>query len=109
VIPDATAWFGDHTPFGSMAARRFAHGRHSGAFRVRSGIRTRWQMVLGAPLVPFVLLGRVARRVARVPGHMMNFASSLGAFFVLATAWAAGEAIGGFSAESKMREALRTA
>jgi hypothetical protein len=66
-------------------------------------------MVLGAPLVPFVLFGRVARRVARAPGHMMSFISSLGAFFVLATAWAAGEAIGGFSAESKMREALRTA
>jgi hypothetical protein len=40
---------------------------------------------------------------------MMSFVSSLGAFLVLASAWAAGEAIGGFSAESKMREALRTA
>ena len=109
VIPGATAWFGDRTSLGTMVARRFAHGRHSGAFRVRSGIRTRWQMLLGAPLVPFVFLARVARRVARAPGHMMSFVSSLGAFFVLATAWAAGEAIGGFSAESKMREALRTA
>ena len=109
VHPGATAWFSDETPLGTMAARRFAHGRHSGAFRVRSGIRTRWQMVLGAPLVPLVLLVRVGRRVARAPGHALGFVSSLGAFLVLATAWAAGEAIGGFTADSKMREALRAA
>jgi hypothetical protein len=109
VHPGATAWFTDRTPLGTMAARRFAHGRHSGAFRVRSGIRTRWQMVFGAPLVPFVLLVRVASRVARAPGHVAGFATSLGAFFVLAAAWAAGEAIGGFTAGAEMREALRAA
>lgn len=109
VHPGATAWFADDTALGTMAARRFAHGRHSGSFRVRSGIRTRWQMVLGAPLVPFVLLVRVATRVARAPGHMAGFASSVGAFLVLAAAWAAGEAIGGFTAGADMREALRAA
>ena len=109
VHPGAMAWFTDETPLGTMAARRFAHGRHSGAFRVQSGIRTRWQMVLGAPLVPLVLLARVGRRVARAPGHVPGFVSSLGAFLVLASAWAAGEAIGGFTAGSKMREALRAA
>ena len=109
VHPGATAWFTDETPLGTLAARRFAHGRHSGAFRVQSGVRTRWQMVLGAPLVPLVLMLRVARRVARAPGHVLGFVSSLGAFLVLATAWAAGEAIGGFTAGSKMREALRAA
>jgi glycosyltransferase involved in cell wall biosynthesis len=109
VHPGATAWFADDTALGTMAARRFAHGRHSGSFRVRSGIRTRWQMVLGAPLVPFVLLVRVATRVARAPGHMAGFASSVGAFLVLAAAWAAGEAIGGFTAGAEMREALRAA
>jgi hypothetical protein len=109
VQPGATAWFTDDTPLGTMAARRFAHGRHSGTFRVRSGIRTRWQMLLGAPLVPLVLLVRVGRRVARAPGHAPGFLSSLGAFLVLATAWAVGEAIGGFTAGSNMREALRAA
>ena len=109
IHPGATAWFTDDTALGTMAARRFAHGRHSGSFRVRSGVRARWQMVLGAPLVPFVLLLRVSRRVARAPGHMMGFVTSLGAFFVLATAWAAGEAIGGFTAGAEMRETLRAA
>jgi hypothetical protein len=109
IDPDATAWFTDRTALRTMAARRFAHGRHSGSFRVRSGVRTRWQMVLGAPLVPFVLLVRVARRVGRVPGHAMGFFTSIGAFLVLASAWAAGEAIGGFTAGAEMREALRVA
>jgi len=109
IHPGATASFTDDTALATMAARRFAHGRHSGAFRVRSGIRTRWQMVLGAPLVPLVLFVRVARRVARAPGHMAGFVSSAGAFFVLATAWAVGEAIGGFTSGAEMREALRAA
>jgi hypothetical protein len=105
----AKAWFTDDTALATMAARRFAHGRHSGAFRVRRGIRTRWQMVAGAPLVPVVLLVRVARRVARARGHVLRFVTSLGAFLVLAVAWAAGEAIGAFTAETEMREALRAA
>ena len=109
IHPGATAWFTDDTPLGTMAARRFAHGRHSGSFRVRSGVRTRWQMILGAPLVPLVLLLRVGRRVARAPGNMAGFVTSLGAFLVLATAWAAGEAIGGFTAGAQMRESLRAA
>jgi len=106
---DATAWFTDGTGLATMAARRFAHGRHSGAFRVRSGIRTRWQMIVGAPLVPFVLLSRVSRRVARAPGHASRFVTSLGAFLVLGAAWAAGEACGAFTADTNMREALRAA
>jgi hypothetical protein len=109
VHPGATAWFTDDTALATMGARRFQHGRHSGSFRVRSGIRTRWQMLLGAPLVPFVLFVRVARRVMRAPGHMAGFVTSLGAFFVLASAWAAGEAVGGFTAGAEMREALRAA
>ena len=109
IHPGATAWFTDDTSLSTMAARRFAHGRHSGAFRVRSGIRTRWQMALGAPLVPIVLLVRTARRVARAPGHFVGFTSSLGAFMVLAVAWAAGEAIGGLTAGAEMRRALRAA
>jgi hypothetical protein len=109
IQPGATAWFTDETSLRTMAARRFAHGRHSGSFRVQSGIRTRWQMVLGAPLVPVVLLVRVARRVVRAPGHLPGFVSSLGAFMVLAVAWAAGEAIGGLTSGAVMRRALRAA
>lgn len=109
VVEHATASFGGKMTLGAMAARRFAHGRHSGAFRVEQGIRTRWQMLLGAPLVPAVLLLRVARRVARVPGHWPSFLTSTGAFLVLATAWAAGEAIGAWTALPRRREALRPA
>jgi hypothetical protein len=66
-------------------------------------------MLLGAPLVPGVLLLRVARRVARAPGHWPSFISSSGAFLVLATAWAAGEAIGALTAPPRGREALSAA
>jgi hypothetical protein len=109
LVDGATARFGGKISLRAMAGRRFAHGRHSGAFRVEQGIRTRWQMVLGAPLVPAVLLLRVARRVARVPAHWWSFLTSLGAFIVLATAWAMGEAIGAWTALPTRREALRAA
>jgi hypothetical protein len=109
VTPRAVAWFSDATGLAEMASRRFAHGRHSGAFRVRSGVRTRWQVVLGAPLVPFVLLVRVGRRVAHASGHTYGFLSSLGAFLVLAGAWAAGEAVGGYSSDASATGALRAA
>jgi hypothetical protein len=109
VRPEAVAWFTDATGLPEMAARRFAHGRHSGAFRVRSGVRPRWQVVLGAPLVPFVLLLRVGRRVAQAPGHSLGFLTSLGAFLVLASAWAAGEAVGGITSGASARGALRAA
>jgi hypothetical protein len=109
VAPRATAWFSDATGLAEMASRRFAHGRHSGAFRVRSGVRPRWQVVLGAPLVPLVLLVRVGRRVVRAPDHAYDFLSSLGALLVLAGAWAAGEAVGGFSSGAGARGALRAA
>jgi len=109
IQPGATAWFSDDTSLGTMAARRFAHGRHSGRFRVESGIRTRWQMVLAAPLVPLVLLVRVGRRVLRAPSHLPGFVSALGAFMVLAVAWAAGEAVGGATAGAVMRRTLRAA
>lgn len=109
IHPDATVRFAGESGLARIAVRRFAHGRHSGAYRVTQGIRPRWQMVLGAPAVPIVLLTRVARRVARAPEHWPAFLTALGAFLVLATAWAAGEAIGGFTAAPKTRQALRAA
>ena len=97
--PHSARWPPGALPTGATRARFV-----SGAGFERDG---RW--CSARPLVPFVLLARVARRVARAPGHMVGFVTSLGAFLVLATAWAAGEAIGGFTAGAEMREALRAA
>jgi hypothetical protein len=105
----AIASFAGGPSLAVMAGRRFAHGRHSGGYRVRQGIRPRWQMVLGAPLVPAVLFLRVARRVASAPSHWSSFLTASGAFLVLASAWALGEMVGGLTAAPNTRHSLRAA
>lgn len=75
-----------------LAGQRFAHGRHAGAWRVATGMRRPWQVVAAAPLVPAVLLGRALGR-ARTHGRGVG-ALTVPAFLVLASAWAAGEAVG---------------
>jgi hypothetical protein len=93
-VAAATAHFGRSFPFMTIAAHRFAHGRHSGSWRVQTGASSAARSVLAAPLVPFVLAARTARRAARVPGHLTRFVASLPIFLVLAASWAAGEAWG---------------
>lgn len=105
----ATASFARGPSLAVMAGRRFAHGRHSGDYRVRQGIRPRWQVVVGGPLVPAVLFLRVARRVANTPTHWSSFLTAAGAFLVLATAWALGEMMGGLTAVPNTRHSLRAA
>ena len=93
-VAAGTALFGRSFPFMTIAAHRFAHGRHSGSWRVQTGASTAIRSVLAAPLVPFVLAVRTARRVSRVRRHLTRFLASLPIFFVLAASWAAGEAWG---------------
>ena len=93
-VAAATAYFGRSFPFTTIAAHRFAHGRHSGSWRVQTGASSAVRSVLAAPLVPFVLAARTARRVTRVHGHLTRFLASLPIFLVLAASWAAGEAWG---------------
>jgi hypothetical protein len=52
------------------------------------------QIVLAAPLVPFVLAMRAARRVAASHRDTMRLITALPWFIVLAACWAAGEAWG---------------
>lgn len=94
VAPAATAAFGRSFPVRTIAAHRFAHGRQFGAGRVRGGARAGWQVVLAAPVVPFVLATRAARRVARTRDGRWRFVLALPWFLLLAGAWAAGEAWG---------------
>lgn len=82
---------------GSLTAQRFAHGRHAGAWRVAIGVRRWWLVVLAAPLVPLVLLDRARRRRART-SRLPSLADASPAFLVLASAWAAGEAMGALAA-----------
>jgi hypothetical protein len=94
LVPDAAVRFGRSFPFAAIFRQRFAHGRHFGAGRVAAGERTAWQVVLAAPLVPFVLVRRIAARVLPHPRHRRRFVLALPVSLALAVAWSAGEAWG---------------
>jgi glycosyltransferase involved in cell wall biosynthesis len=93
-VPEAVVEFGRSFPMGTIARHRFAHGSHYGAARVHVGTRTAWQIVLAAPLVPFVLALRAAARVVRDRRSAARFVTALPCFLALATSWAFGEACG---------------
>ncbi len=96
MVPGAAASFGGAPEALRFMRKRFAHGRHFGSWRVRLGGRTRWQMLMSAPLVPLVLLVRTARRASRFPGALQTLMGSAVHFLILASAWAAGEVAGAF-------------
>jgi hypothetical protein len=91
--PDAVARFSSHMTLGQALAQRFVHGRHSGAFRMAGG-RPRWKILLAAPLVPAVLARRAFGFAARSSSHRRRFLTVLPMFLLLASSWAAGEALG---------------
>ena len=93
-VAAATARLGRSFPLMTIAAHRFAHGRHSGSWRVWTGTSSAVRSVLAAPLVPLVLAVRIARRVLRVRGHRLRFIASMPVFLLLAVCWAMGEAWG---------------
>lgn len=93
-VPEASAGFGPAYPFGTIFRHRFVHGRHHGRWRVRDDGQPRWRVLLPAPLVPLVLLGRAARQALSESYRGPSFLTWAGPFLALATAWAAGEAVG---------------
>jgi glycosyltransferase involved in cell wall biosynthesis len=92
-VPSATVEFSRSFPFATIFRHRFVHGRSFGAARVRGGGRAAWQILLAAPLVPFLLAGRAGIRAAGGPSPW-RFVAALPWFLMLAGAWAAGEALG---------------
>lgn len=105
LVAGAEARFVPAVSLATVARQRFAHGSHSGAWRVETGARATWQVVLSAPLVPLVLTARMARRVGRARGYAWRFIASLPALLSLAAAWAAGEAWGALRGRSVMHAA----
>jgi glycosyl transferase family 2 len=94
VVPNAAARYGRSFPLWTIAAHRFRHGRHAGAWRTTTGQRSALTIVAGAPAVPIALALRAWRRVRGLPSHRTRFVRSLPVFLALATSWAMGEAIG---------------
>ena len=94
LVRNATARYGRSFPFLTIAAHRFHHGRHAGAWRVATGQRSLGLLIASAPAVPFALAARSWRRVRSIPAHRSRFLRALPVVLALATMWAAGEAVG---------------
>ena len=93
-VPTARAELAQSFHLRTIAVHRFRHGRQFGAGRVKDGERGVGQVVIAAPLIPFVLALRAGRRVFSRAGSRWRFAAALPWFLILAGAWAAGEACG---------------
>jgi len=94
MVPSAEMEFGRSFPLTTISRQRFAHGRHFGRWRARNTEVTRLRIVGAAPLVPFVLMARIAGRVFRRGGGSLRFAAASPLVLWLAICWAAGEARG---------------
>lgn len=94
LVPAAGTRFRPFASLRAFARQRFEHGCQFGGWRVKFHGRPAWLIAVAAPAVPFVLVGRIARRVLRRPSERMRFIGALPALMTLATAWAAGEAWG---------------
>lgn len=99
MIEDATVAFGRSFPLGVISRHRYGHGRHFGAWRVGRGASP-LRLVLAAPLVPFVLVARIKRRVRRSGRHRASFILASVVILWLATCWAIGEAWGAIAGRS---------
>ena len=94
LLAGMTATFGGSPSLITFIGQRFAHGAHFGAWRVAAGGRRPWQVVVGAPFVPVILLLRKSATLRRMPGGLGKLASAVVPFLTLAAAWASGEAAG---------------
>jgi hypothetical protein len=95
--PRAVAEFEPALSARAMVANRFVHGSHFGAYRVRALGWPRWRAVAVTPLVPAVLLARIAARLRRARQPLAQMLPLLPAMGLLLGAWAAGEARGALS------------
>jgi len=80
--------------FVSFTRQRWSHGRRfAAAQRTAMPTARRWMRVLAAPLVPVVMLTRIARRTLRRPDRLWLLTSAPWLLWFLA-AWSAGECAG---------------
>ncbi len=75
-------------------ALRFRHGRGYGSSMVLRHRHSPWRHFLGAPLLPPLLIGRIARQVRATGGSWGMMARAFLPLLALTGAWAAGEAVG---------------
>ena len=81
--------------FGTFMAQRFFHGRQFGSKRAaRMSLRGRVTRAFAAPLVPFVMLFRVATRVLKRRRYFAHYLTALPVLLAFFSSWAAGELVG---------------
>lgn len=94
-VPDIrmTQWasFG----FRAFCTQRFQHGREFGNERIqRAAASARLMRIATAPLIPLLILGRIAGRVMRSRRDLGPFLRSFPVIVAFALAWSFGEGIG---------------
>jgi len=104
MVPLASISFGHSAPLKVISRHRFAHGVHSGKWRSAEGGINPWRTMLAAPLVPFVLLLRILRRVRQARGNVALVFRCAPLILWLGACWAAGEAAGA----RRVRDARRS-
>ncbi len=96
--PGARASLVGPVAFGPMLRQRYRHGRVFGSSRVQRHGEPSLKLLLSAPLVPLLLIVRIAMRVLPEAGMRRIFLGALPRLALLSTAWAAGEAAGAVGA-----------
>ncbi|MEO5580740.1 MAG: hypothetical protein ABIR58_08775, partial [Gemmatimonadaceae bacterium] len=95
MVPGAAIDFGRSFTLSAISSQRFAHGRHFGAWRANVGGTSKIRIMAAAPVVPFLLLARMASRVVRSrPRMLARFGASSPLILWLGICWALGEARG---------------
>ncbi len=96
LVPEAEARYGRSYRLATILRQRYRHGAAFGAFRIRRG-DSPWRLVLLAPGVPLVMTARILRRQISTAGPIMRAVVAAPLVIAMATAWAAGEAVGALS------------
>lgn len=95
---DPMVVFHGRISLGGGMLSRYRHGVQYGASMVQSHGHGRLRHVLGAPVLPFVLTGRVLRRALQSDIPRSTVMRGLLPVLALATAWSAGECVGALQA-----------
>ncbi len=78
-----------------LLVERYCWGRLFGSIRVHENSGwVRLLFILGGPLIPLVLIGRIGRKVILGGRHVEAFFRSFPHFVVITTAWCCGEFVG---------------
>lgn len=94
MVPAALATAQGAVDLRTLRAQRYAHAVSFGMSRVSRHGESALRILLSAPLVPVVLLVRIARRARAGGVDRGRIQRALPAVLRLTTAWAAGEAVG---------------